>query len=87
MDPSYDVRIWNVDVYEGKRRTTYRLRWGVAGRPFSERFATPALADAFRSKLLMAMRVKGQFDLPDGGQRSSPLVDGRSPQTVSSSPR
>ncbi|GAA1963409.1 hypothetical protein GCM10009838_20550 [Catenulispora subtropica] len=31
--------------------------------------------------------VKGQFDLPGGGQQSSPLVDGRSPQTVSGSPQ
>ena len=66
MDPSYDVRIWNVDVHEGKRRTTYRLRWGVAGRSFSERFATPALADAFRAKLLMAVREGFAFDTATG---------------------
>ena len=37
---SYDVRIYKIDEYVGKRRTTYRVRWSVAGRTFPKTLAT-----------------------------------------------
>ena len=32
METTYDVRIYKTDVYRGKRTTTYKVLWVVAGR-------------------------------------------------------
>ena len=56
METSYDVRIWKVEVYRGTRRTSYTVRWSVAGKPRGQTFKTAALADAFRSDLVAAAR-------------------------------
>ncbi len=37
-DLSYDVRIWDVEVRAGARRTTYRVRWFVGSARFAEQF-------------------------------------------------
>ncbi|MBS2547413.1 tyrosine-type recombinase/integrase [Catenulispora sp. NL8] len=66
MDPSYDVHIWSIQEYKGKKRTTHRLRWLVAGRTFTESFVTSALAEAFRAKLLTAAREGFPFDTETG---------------------
>lgn len=66
MDPSYDVQIWSIQEYKGKKRTTHRLRWLVAGRTFTESFATSGLADGFRAKLLTAAREGFPFDTGTG---------------------
>lgn len=80
MDPSYDVRIWTVRSYEGKKRTTYRLRWYVAERSFTESFATNALAEAFRAKLVTATREGFAFDtqagLPEHMMPKKPVIKG-----------
>src|SRR5690349_1742719 len=52
---SFDVRFWKIEARKGKG-TTYRVRWVVAGRPFSESFLTMALAESFRAKLITAAR-------------------------------
>ncbi|MQA06011.1 MAG: integrase [Streptosporangiales bacterium] len=62
MSSSYDVSIWAIDKYEGARKTTYRVRWAVAGRRFQETFDTRKLAESFRSKLLTAAREGVAFD-------------------------
>ena len=65
---TYDVRIWNISEYKGRDRktgrdrTTYRLRWTVAGKVFSDTFQTKALAESFRSKLVIAQREGVAFD-------------------------
>lgn len=75
MSTSYDVRVWKTEVYRGKRASTYRVRWQVAGRERREPFKTAALADSFRSDLLSAARKGEAFDvgtgLPVSMQRSA----------------
>lgn len=62
MTSSYQVRIWALERREGKRKTTYRVRWSVAGRRFTETFDTRKLAEGFRAKLLVASREGIPFD-------------------------
>jgi len=52
---SFDVRVWSVDARRG-RKTTYRVRWVVAGRQFSDSFATKEQADRYRAELKAAAR-------------------------------
>lgn len=65
-ESSYDVRVYRVDTRKGARRTTYRVRWVVAGKTFSDTFATVKLADSFRSVLLQAASRGEAFDLATG---------------------
>jgi integrase len=62
MAGSFDVRIWAVEV----RTRSSRVRWVVAGRPFSESFATSGLADAFRSQLVTLARKGEPFNTDSG---------------------
>ncbi|MEU8051776.1 tyrosine-type recombinase/integrase [Micromonospora haikouensis] len=66
MSTTYDVRVWSIDVYEGKRGRTYWVRWAVAGRRNKEPFKTKALAESFRSDLLSAARKGEAFDIESG---------------------
>ncbi len=66
MGDSFDVRVWAVEV----RPRSSRVRWVVAGKPFSESFATKALADGFRSELVMLARKGVPFDTETGLPRS-----------------
>jgi hypothetical protein len=67
---TYDVRVWSISENKsraaaspgGQARSSVRLRWAVAGERFSQTFATRALADSFRSKLLVAQREGVAFD-------------------------
>ena len=45
---SYDVHVWSIKKYKGKLRTTYTVKWGVAGRRVQRTFTTLKLAEAFR---------------------------------------
>jgi integrase len=63
---TYDVRVWKTEVYRGKRVTTYRVRWEVAGRPRKAPFRTLALADSFRSEPLTAARKGEAFNIETG---------------------
>ncbi|PLW72576.1 tyrosine-type recombinase/integrase [Streptomyces sp. SCUT-3] len=66
MDTTYDVRIWKISAYKGKRGTTYTVRWAVAGERRRETFATFAQADAFRAELVGATRRGEAFSLATG---------------------
>src|SRR6516225_4812374 len=66
MAGSFDVRIWAVEV----RTRSSRVRRVVAGRPFSESFATSGLADAFRSQLVTLARKGEPFNTETGLPRS-----------------
>jgi integrase len=59
---TYDVRIWSLDRYRGKSKTTYRVRWVVAGKRFVSTFETRKLAESFRAKLVTAAREGIAFD-------------------------
>jgi integrase len=69
VSDSYDVRLWKIDVREN-RRCPYRVRWVVAGRPFSDSFTTMALADGYRSQLVTLARKGEPFDTDTGLPRS-----------------
>jgi integrase len=59
---SYDVKVWNILTNKGSRRATYTVRWFVAGKGFRDTFATKALAESFRAKLVIAQREGVAFD-------------------------
>lgn len=66
MDTTYDVRIFALETYEGKKSNTYRVRWQVAREAFKLSFKTFALADSFRSDLVSASRKGEAFDRATG---------------------
>ncbi|MFF3711916.1 tyrosine-type recombinase/integrase [Streptomyces phaeochromogenes] len=66
MDTTYNVKIWNIRVYRGKRKTTYHVRWALDGREWGAPFDTRALADAFRSGLVSATSRGEAFSLITG---------------------
>jgi hypothetical protein len=59
MDTSFDVKIWKIRVRKGARKTSYVVRWMVAGREWQDTFGTDGQADSFRSTLITATR-KGE---------------------------
>jgi integrase len=63
---SYDVRIWGIRLYKGAKKTTYTVRWAVAGKPFPMTFETRKLAESFRSKLMIAAKEGIPFDRTSG---------------------
>jgi integrase len=67
---SFDVRVWSVDARRGKK-TTYRVRWVVAGRQFSDSFATKEQADRYRAELKAAARNGEGFSEDTGLPESS----------------
>ncbi|MFC7245151.1 tyrosine-type recombinase/integrase [Catellatospora aurea] len=75
MDTSYDVRIWKIETYEGKRGKSYYVRWAVAGKPWREPFKVKALAESFRSDLMTAARKGEAFDIETGRPTSAARPD------------
>ncbi|MEU6825589.1 tyrosine-type recombinase/integrase [Streptomyces atriruber] len=63
---SFRVRFYDTEVYKGKRKTTYTVRWSVNGRRRGQGFATSALAESFRAKLLVAANNGEPFDMETG---------------------
>src|SRR3954465_2705179 len=59
---TFDVRVHSVLVNKLAKGSSYSVRWVVAGKPFRDTFATRALADSFRSKLVVAQREGVAFD-------------------------
>lgn len=76
---TYDIRIWKTGVYRGKKVTTYRVRWEVAGQRWNDSFRIEAQADSFRSELLTAARKGEAFDVETG----RPLSMGRADRAMS----
>ena len=71
MATSFDVRIWAIRAYKGKKKTTYSVRWAVGGKEFFETFGTKALAESFRASLLSATRKGEAFDTETGLPQSA----------------
>ncbi|CAI7975621.1 Tyr recombinase domain-containing protein [Frankia sp. Hr75.2] len=65
---TFDVRIWKINAIEGRTRTTYQVRWKVAGRPKAnaKNFATRRLAESRHAELLAATRRGEAFDIETG---------------------
>jgi integrase len=57
--------VWGVRKRNTKK-SSYDVRWTVAGNVFSEQFRTKGLADHYRSKLLRAAHVGEEFDTETG---------------------
>lgn len=66
MNTSYDVRVYGILSNKNKNRPSYVIRWKVAGRPFRKTFLTKALAESYRSKLIVAQREGTAFDAASG---------------------
>ena len=66
MSSTFDVRIWAIRPYVGTKRTTYTVRWMVAGTEFRRTFVTKSLADGFRAPLVSAQRQGEPFDTRTG---------------------
>lgn len=66
---------------EKQRPRPWRLRWTVAGKRFERRYATEALADHERSKLLRAMAKGEAFDETTGRPDSEVRADAVRPVT------
>lgn len=68
MRTTFDARIYEIDVYEGKTTTTYWVQWKVAGKlPLKKKpFKQKALAVSYRSTLLTAARKGEAFDVASG---------------------
>jgi integrase len=75
MDTTYDVRVWAISVYEGKRGNTYYVQWKVGPSRFKESFKTRALADSFRAELISATRKGEPFALEGGRPVSAHRTD------------
>src|SRR5262245_19286979 len=63
---SHDVRVWALRTRAGKKRTVYGVRWTVAGQEQHRTFASRALGDAFRAKLLHHIQRGSAFDIKTG---------------------
>lgn len=63
---SHDVRVWGIRTNKNKKKTTYTLRWSVAGKDFPQTFAVKALAESRRSDFVAAQRRGEQFDAETG---------------------
>lgn len=63
---SFKVRFYDTEVYKGKRKTTYTVRWSVNGHRRGQGFPTSALAESFRATLLVAANNGEPFDLDTG---------------------
>lgn len=63
---TYDVRIYRIQTNRNQRGTSYTVRWQIAGRRYSRTFTTKALAESFRSKLIVAQREGVAFDETTG---------------------
>jgi hypothetical protein len=63
---TYDVRVYQTEVYKGRQVTTYRVRWKVGARLCKEGFRNAAQADSFRSAIVTAARKGEAFSLATG---------------------
>jgi integrase len=66
-DLTFNVHISKkLEVYRGKRKTTYTVRWRVDKQPFRKTHDTFGLADSFRSELVSAAKRGEGFHRVEG---------------------
>jgi hypothetical protein len=63
---TYDVRVWGILRNKTAKGSTYTVRWMTAGKACRDAFAARALAECFRSKLVVAQREGVAFDEASG---------------------
>jgi len=72
---SFDVRIWDIRTIKRPTKTTYKVRWTVAGREFSKTYATKALAESRRTELVVTQRRGEAFHRECGVPESELLAE------------
>jgi len=77
---TYKVSIYDrLEVYEGKKRTTYYVRWRVNNREWKEPFHHSGQAGSFRSSLVTASKEGQAFSVTTGRpvawKRAEPATD------------
>jgi integrase len=63
---SYDVRVWAIRKYKGKKSTSYSVRWTVGPKEWHKTFATAKLAESYRAILTSAAATGAAFDAATG---------------------
>ena len=63
---SFDVHLWKIRSYKGRRGRTYTVRWTVAGVTHPETFKTQALAESRLAELRTYARNGVAFDVATG---------------------
>jgi len=65
---TFDVRVWAVHELKGKNRSTWQVRWKVAGRPKPNTHTFPSrkAAESRRAELLTAVKKGEAFDVETG---------------------
>lgn len=63
---AYDVRVWSIRTYKGKRGTSYNVRWRVGATSHGRTFGTKKLAESFHAEILTAYRKGESFKLSSG---------------------
>ncbi|WP_306320531.1 MULTISPECIES: site-specific integrase [unclassified Streptomyces] len=66
METTYHVKVYKILTYKGARKTTYTVRWQVAGKRWREPFDTVALAEGFRAELIRATSQGEAFVIATG---------------------
>ncbi|MGW1974107.1 tyrosine-type recombinase/integrase [Streptomyces sp. NPDC001889] len=73
-----DVHIWKTREKQQRGKTSYEIRWTVAGREFSRSRRTSGLATKLLAKLTMAQDAGEQFDtetgLPPSMEKKEPVL-------------
>ena len=69
-ETSYDVRVWGIHRYRGRRGTTYTVKWRVGAKKMQRTFRTLKLAETFRVDLMVAARDGSPFLVSTGLPRS-----------------
>ncbi|SOD73288.1 phage integrase family protein [Jatrophihabitans sp. GAS493] len=66
MATTFDVRVWQIETFEGVRSVSYRVRWRADAQRFKRTFHTKALADGFRADLIASTRRGDAFEVSTG---------------------
>ncbi|TKK84342.1 site-specific integrase [Herbidospora galbida] len=66
MNPSYDVKLWEIKRNQSSKTPSYVVRWAVGRKERSRTFRTKALADSFLSDLRQATKRGEAFDVDTG---------------------
>jgi hypothetical protein len=65
---TFDVRVWSVREVQKKNKSSWQVRWQVAGRPGpnTRNFASSTAAESRRAEILLAVRRGESFDVESG---------------------
>lgn len=78
MTANLNIKFKELEVYEGKKRTTYTVVWTIKGvaKPFRAPYGSKVVADAERARLMTAYRNGEEFSTMTG----RPISDNPTPE-------